>query len=124
LSPYFWKSYEAIKSYREVAFIPKSEAALETKAFNNLQNALHNFKDELEEFVPFIRTLIEDLRDYKTLPKSTLRRFANVSPNSPDFKKELREVRINLGDDYLEIIKKRLGSLKSEVIIAIDNQQK
>ena len=123
LSPHFWKSYEAIKSYREVLFIPKSDAALETKAYNTLQGALNNFKDELEEFIPFIRTLVEDLRDYKTLPKSTLRRFANVSPGSAEFKKELREVRINLGDDYLEIIKKRLGTLKSEVIIAIENQQ-
>jgi len=122
LSPYFWKSYEAIKSHREVAFIPKSEAALETKAFNNLQSALHSFKDELEEFVPFIRTLIEDLRDYKTLPKSTLRRFANVSSDSANFKNELQEVKTNLGEDYLEVIKKRLGTLKSEVIIAIENR--
>ena len=123
LSPHFWKSYEAIKSHRDVLRIPKSESSVETKAFNNLQNALHNFKDELEEFIPFIRTLIEDLRDYKTLPKSTLRRFANISPDSAEFRKELQEVRINLGDDYLEIIKKRLGTLKSEVIIAIENQQ-
>jgi len=123
LSPLFWKSYEAIKSHREVAFIPKSEAALETKAFNNLQSALYNFKDELEEFIPFIRTLIEDLRDYKTLPKSTLRRFANVKPDSVSFKKELQEVKINLGEDYLDIVKKRLGSLKREVIIAIENQR-
>lgn len=122
LSQHFWKSYEAVKSYREVAHVPKSEASLETKAFKSLQNALHNFKDELEEFIPFIRVLIEDLRDYKTLPKSTLRRFANLSPNSADFKKELREVKINLGEDYLEIVKKRLGTLKSEVIIAIENR--
>jgi hypothetical protein len=94
---------------------------VETKAFNNLQNALHNFKDELEEYIPFIRTLVEDLRDFKTLPKSTLRRFANINPGSAGFRKELNEVRINLGDSYLEIIKKRLGSLKSEVIIAIEN---
>ena len=123
LSPRFWNSYEAIKAYREVLHVPKSEAALETKAFNNLQNALHNFKNELEEFAPFIRTLIEDLRDYKTLPKSTLRRFANIKPDSADFKKELQKVKINLGEDYLEVVKKRLGSLKSEVIIAIENQQ-
>ncbi len=122
LSPYFWKSYEAIKSHRDVQRIPKSDSSVETKAFNNLQSALHSFKDELEEFIPFIRTLIEDLRDYKTLPKSTLRRFANVSPDSPNFKKELQEVKINLGEDYLEIIKKRLGALKSEVIIAIENR--
>ena len=123
LSPLFWISYEAIKAYREVLHVPKSEAALETKAYNNLQNALHNYKNELEEFAPFIRTLIEDLRDYKTLPKSTLRRFANVKPDSVSFKKELQAVRINLGEDYLEVVKKRLGSLKNEVIIAIENQQ-
>jgi superfamily II DNA/RNA helicase len=122
LSPYFWKTYEAIKNHRDVVRTPKSDTSVETKAFNNLQNALHNFKDELDEFIPFIRVLIEDLRDYKTLPKSTLRRFANISPVSAEFRKELREVRINLGDDYLEIIKKRLGEMKSEVIIAIENQ--
>ena len=122
LSPHFWKSYEAIKSHREVTFTSKSEAALETKAFNNLQSALYNFKDELEELLPFIRTLIEDLRDYKTLSKATLRRFANAKPGSANFKKELQEVKINLGEDYLEIVKQRLGSLKSEVIIAIENQ--
>jgi hypothetical protein len=123
LSSRFWNSYETIKNHHEVQRVPKSEAALETKAFNNLQNALHNYYDELEEFVPFIRTLVEDLRDYKTLPKSTLRRFANVKPDSANFKKELQVVKNNLGADYLDIIKKRLGSLKSEVIIAIENQQ-
>ncbi len=123
LSPYFWKSYEAIKSHRDVVRMPKSDSSVETKAFKNLRNAVEDFKDQLEEFLPFIRVLIEDIRDYKTLPTSTLRRFANISPGSAEFRKELQEVRINLGDDYLEIIKKRLGTLKSEVIIAIENQQ-
>ncbi len=41
---------------------------------------------------------------------------------SANFKNEIQKVRINLGDDYLEIIKKRLGTLKSEVIIAVENQ--
>lgn len=123
LSPYFWRSYEAIKNHRDVVRTPKSDASVETKASNNLQNARDNFKDELEELIPFIRTLIEDLRDYKTLPKSTLRRFANITPASAEFRKELQEVRIYLGDDYLEIIKKRLGILRSEVIIAIENQE-
>jgi len=122
LSSYFWRSYEAIKLHRDVLRIPKSESSVETKAFNKLQSALHNFKDELEEFIPFIRTLIEDLRDYKTLPKATQRRFANINPNSAEFKKELQELRIKLGEDYLDIVKKKLGSLASEVIIAIENR--
>jgi superfamily II DNA/RNA helicase len=124
LSPYFWKSYETIKSHRDVARNPKSDTSVETKAINNLKTARDRYKDELEEFLPFIRTLIEDMLDYKTLPKSTLRRFANITPASAEFKKELQEVKINLGEDYLDIIKKRLGDLKSEVIIAIENQAK
>jgi len=129
LSSYFWKSYEVIKEYRELQHLPKSEASVETKAHNNLQTALYNFKDELDLLSPFIRTLIEDLRDYKTLAKSTLRRFANIKLDASkpktisDFKAELQAVKINLGEDYLEVIKKRLGTLKSEVIIAIENQQ-
>ena len=129
LSPRFWNSYEAIKAYREVQLVPKNESALETKAYNNLQTALFTFKEDFEEYLPFIRVLIEDLRDYKTLAKSTLRRFAGIKldaskPKSiSDFKNELNAVKINLGEDYLKVIKKRLGSLKTEVIIAIENQQ-
>jgi len=52
-----------------------------------------------------------------------LRRFASIKPDSANFKKELQAIRINLGEDHLEVVKKRLGSLKSEVIIAIENQQ-
>jgi hypothetical protein len=128
LSEYFWNSYEAIKEYREVQHVPKSEAALETKALNNLSTALHSHKAEFEEFVPFIRILIEDLRDYKTLAKSTLRRFAGIkldasNPKSlSDFRVELQAVKTSLGEDYLVLVKKRLGTLKSEVIIAIENQ--
>jgi len=129
LSPHFWKSYEAIKAFREIQHLPKSEASLETKAYNNLQTALFTFKNDFADYLPFIRTLIEDIRDYKTLAKSTLRRFASTrldasKPKSiQDFREELRIVKVNLGEDYLEIVKQKLGSLKSEVIIAIENQR-
>ncbi|MEW5827815.1 MAG: helicase-related protein [Chloroflexota bacterium] len=129
LSPYFWKSYEAIKAFREIQHLPKSEASLETKAYNNLQTALFTFKNDFVNYLPFIRTLIEDIRDYKTLAKSTLRRFASIKldaskPKSiKDFREELRTIKVNLGEDYLDHVKKKLGSLKSEVIIAIENQQ-
>ncbi len=129
LSSRFWNSYEAIKAYREVQHVPKSEVALEVKALNNLSTALHTYKDQFEEYLPFIRMLIEDLRDYKTLAKSTLRRFAGIKLDSSkpasitDFNSELEAVRSNLGDDYLDIVKERLGTLKSEVIIAIENQK-
>jgi superfamily II DNA or RNA helicase/HKD family nuclease len=127
LSERFWPAYEAVKEYREVLRVPKSENSLEVKAQNNLQSALQFYKDELEPYLPFIRTLILDLREFKTLPKFTLRRLASVDLNKDDpkslknFKSELEFVRIYLGDDYLDIIQKRLGSLKSEVIIAVEN---
>lgn len=127
LSDNFWPSYEAVKSYHEVTRIPKGDNSLEVRALNNLQSALRFYKGELEANLPFIRTLITDLRDYKTLPKFTLRRLTSVDLQ-PDtdkalsmFRSELDLVRGYLGDDYLEIIKRRLGTLKSEVIIAVEN---
>jgi SNF2 family DNA or RNA helicase len=128
LSGDFWKSYDAIKAHRDVIPVSKSEAALETKAFNNLQTAVNNYREEFADLLPFIRTLVEDVRGYKTLAKSTLRRFAGIKLESSnpksiaDFRSEIQSVRINLGDDYLEIVKKRLGTLKSEMIIAVENQ--
>jgi superfamily II DNA/RNA helicase len=127
LSSYFWNSYGAIKAYKEVLSVPKSENSLETKAFTNLQVALQNFKEELEPYLPFMRTLVADLRDFKTLPKFTLRRLASVelkkdnAKSLTDFKAELEFVRNYLGEDYLKVIQQRLGTLKSEVIIAIEN---
>ena len=128
LGAHFWPAYEAVKAYREVLRVPKSENSLEVKAQNNLQTALTSFKAELEPFLPFIRTLVTDLREFKTLPKFTLRRLAGVelkkdnAKSLNDFKSELESVRNYLGDDYLEVIQRRLGSLKSEVIIAIENR--
>lgn len=130
LSPYFWPAYEAVKAHREVIRVPKSENALEVKAQNNLQSALRFYEDELTPYLPFIRTLIKDLREYKTLSKYTLRRLASVDlqPDTPqavqEFQKELAFVRGHLGDDYLEIIQSRLGSMDSEIIIAVENQQR
>jgi hypothetical protein len=82
---------------------------------------LRFYKDQLDAYLPFIRTLVLDLREFKTLPKFTLRRLTSVElkPNAPqvlkNFKAELELVRGYLGDDYLQIIQQRLGELKSEV---------
>lgn len=128
LSPRFWPAYEAAKGYRDVLVLPKSERSIESRAENNLLTALNNYKAELDEHLPFIRKLIEDIRDYKTLPKSTLRRFTsmNLEKQDPVVLKKFIEaivfVRKELGDDYLDIVKRRLGTTKSEVIIGIENQ--
>lgn len=128
LGPRFWPAYEAVKAYKESLVTPKSERTLESRAENNLLTALNEYKDELDEYLPFIRTLIADIRDYKTLSKSTLRRFASVDLGKSDTKElknfiaELAYVRKHLGEDYLNVIRQRLGQLGSEVIIAIENR--
>lgn len=128
LSSRFWPAYEAAKAYRDVIVLPKSERTLENRAENNLLTALNDYKTELDEYLPFVRRLIEDIRDYKTLSKSTLRRFTKVDLGKKDpvafqkFVKEVAIVRKHLGDDYLDIVKGRLGTTKSEVIIGIENQ--
>ena len=129
LSPHFWEAYEAVKRYREHTPMPLSENSLAVKAENNLRSALKYHAADLEEFLPFIQTLLRDLKDYQTLPKYTLRHLTavemgpQVSPKGlNDFKERLTRLRTSLGDDYLERIAQRVKDFRSEIIIAIENQ--
>ncbi|GAB4396700.1 MAG: helicase-related protein [Anaerolineales bacterium] len=127
LSPQFWRAYQAIQTHRETIRIPKSDIALETKALNNLQSALR--LPALAEERAFIQSLLRDLRDYKTLPKATLRRLSSVPLDNPsaravqNFRAELDQIRLMFGEDQQSPLTERLQDLKSEVIIAIENQQ-
>lgn len=129
LSPRFWPTYEAIKQHREHVLMPKSDIALATKAENNLRSALqHHAADLQDEEAAFIRTLLQDLKDYQTLSKYTLRRLTVVEMNGKvsarqlrRFKDELAHIRRALGDNYLEQIKQRAREFQSEVIIAVEN---
>jgi len=130
LSPRFWPAYEAIKRHRDVVAVPLSDNALESKARNNLQSALSHHREALGDLTPFIRTLLEDLNEYQTLPKYTLRRFTLVPMDKNAGKRqvqrfinEVRALRKALGDDYLERTKQRVGTSRSEIIIAIEGQR-
>lgn len=129
LSKNFWQSYEAIKNHRETFKTIKSEISLEVKAQNNLLSALRHHKTELDKYVPFIRILIKDIRDYRTLSQYSLRRLSLFELKKDNgtalksFIKELDTLRAHLGENYLEIIEKRLGSLDSEIIISVENQR-
>ncbi|HIE56996.1 MAG TPA: helicase, partial [Anaerolineales bacterium] len=120
LSSCFWPAYEAVKKHREHTPMPLSENSLWVKAENNLRSALEKHAADLEEYLPFIRTLLRDLKEYQTLPKYTLRRLTVVEMNGrvsqmglERFKKELEMLRHTLGDDYLERIEQRVKEFRS-----------
>jgi superfamily II DNA or RNA helicase len=128
LSSRFWPAYEKIKTFREQTLLPHSEQSLLVKAENNLRSALANHASELEEYIPFIQTLLRDLKEYQTLPKYTLRRLTIIEMNGKVSKKgmarfrdELETLRRSLGEDYLKRIEQRVKDFRSEIIIAVEN---
>ena len=128
LSPRFWPAYESIKAYREQTVMPLSEQSLLVKAESNLRSAQVKHAADLADYLPFIQTLLRDIKEYQTLPKYTLRRLTIVEMNgkvSPKglarFRAELETLRRSLGEDYLDRIEQRVKDFRSEIIIAVEN---
>ena len=130
LSKKFWQHYEKIKEHKDKFPVAKNEISLEVKAMNNLQSALKHYMSELEKYLPFIRDLIKDLRNYHTIPKYSVRRIANLKLDADrpkELKKFIKELGLlmnNLGIDYLEIVEKRVKDNRDEIIIAVENISK
>ncbi len=127
LSDSFWNSYHSVKELREGPGVAASEISIERKALNNLNTLLQARAPELEAYYPFFRELREDILEYKTLSDYTLRRIANLNSVSTEKAKiqktmdEMRKLREELGTDYLDRVKAKLGQLETEVIIAVEN---
>ncbi len=127
LSKHFWKSYEEVKRHKTDYAVTHSEQSFEVKAQNVLKNALHRYKNEFESEVPFIRTLVKDLTHYRSLPKFTMRRLANIDLDKDgakarkEMKKAIEDIKTRFGEDYLERLESRIGDTKSEIIIAVEN---
>jgi len=130
LSRNFWQHYEKIKEHKDKFPVAKNEISLEVKAMNNLQSALKHYMSELEKYLPFIRDLIKDFRNYHTIPKYSVRRIANLKLDADrpkELKKFIKELELlisNLGTDYLEIVEKRVKDNRDEIIIAVENINK
>ena len=71
----------------------------------------------------FLKTLREDMIEYKTLPTNTLRRISGVAGKTSKALNELVKLKNELGPDYLKKLKERIGALDEEVIIAVENQK-
>lgn len=129
LSKFTWENYYSIKDYKDRRGIPSSELSIEKKARNNVNALLKSKVPELESYLPFIRNLREDILEYKTLSDYTLRRLAKLNSLNKDKARiqktivELEQLKKDLGDNYLEKIKTKLGKLDPEVIIAVQNMR-
>jgi len=128
LSEQFWDIYGQIKDFRERSPLPPGPRALEQQAVNNLKTLLNLPPDnQLSGYREFLRTLLEDIIDYGTLPDYTLRRLANLEGG--DEKKikrtikEIEDLKNELGENYLEKEKQRQRHLEKEIIVAIENQK-
>jgi len=128
LSNKFWDNYENIKNYKERFHTPTSEQSVERKATINLKYIISNPQENLIRFLPFLRILLEDIIDYKTLPIYRMRRIANLKANSKSEKEikftieELKKLKDDLGENYLNKIKSNLGELNPEIIVAVENR--
>jgi len=127
LSRSFWDNYQKIKEFKYQTRQAPGEVSLESRARNNLNMLLNNPPADFDKHLSFARTLLEDVIDYKTLPDFTLRRIANLKTDNSASKdtdkilSEFKKLKDDLGEDYLDKIKQKLGNMQSEVIVAIEN---
>lgn len=117
----FWQDYAAVRDYRKKHNTPPKQNSVETKALNVVDQFLK--ASEMGPLHNFLKTLREDMTEYKTLPMNTLRRIANIGGNIERAKREFTKLRAELGSDFLQQLKDRIGALREEVIIAVENQK-
>jgi superfamily II DNA or RNA helicase len=129
LSSDFWEHYDQIinekMTYSKSRQIKPNE--LSNKAFNLLNTLLKLEAEQIKTFIPFIHSLIEDIREYGTLSDYV---WAEIVSLETFLKKgeidkiadALKKLKEEIGEDFLEKIKERLKSLDKEIIIAIENQ--
>lgn len=129
-SAMFWENYENSKIV-EQRNQNAAQMSIETKSrinLNSLLQNIENFDEDVQDFAPFVRTLLDDLIDYQTLSTFTLRRLADIptvenSKNSSKIIVEtLGDLKNNLGFDYLDKIKSETKQNTQEVVIAIENR--
>lgn len=116
----FWQAYRMVQSFKDYRLGPISEQSLEQKALNNLDFLIKTAEVKLMPHKDFLRTLREDILSYGTLVDYTLRRIASLKVDSVE---EIKELRDELGDDYLTRERNRQKEQEKEIIIAIENKK-
>lgn len=128
LSDNFWESYHQILNKSEYSTRIKTIAqSRENKAFNLLNSILRMEDEKLKGHKKFISDLIEDIREFGTLSEYTLSLIIEWEKYLKDIDKlsqEIKKLKEEMGEDFLEKIKKYAKENMEEIIIAIENQKK
>ena len=130
LSKNFWRNYEQVKKFRPQVRKTFGRESFEQRALNSLKTLIRTHNEKLNnDLVRFINSLIEDLKNYQTLPQYTLRRLTLPKKNIKEehyteLIENIKKLRKALGDDYLEKIRQKTEHLRDEVIIAVENQRR
>jgi hypothetical protein len=143
LSPEFWELYNQILRELFTTLSPISDNSLESKARNMVETLLK--MEELEEEREFLNALMEDMVEYQTLSEYALskivgwerlvKKIVKLKTEKPKSKKpkeigklieelkgKVRELKEELGEDFLQKTKARVREESKEVIIAVENQ--
>jgi hypothetical protein len=116
-SEQFWADYELLQAYlSDRRFgLPPGATSLITKARNTLVSAIAKGVGG-----KFASVLLEDLQHHGTLSDRTLRKIMNVAGNDAKFEDLVKQLKKEMGADYLDRVKDKLPP--NEIIIAIEHQ--
>ncbi|WP_229655456.1 helicase-related protein [Pedobacter puniceum] len=128
LSDEFWPTYEKIKNFKPNFKTGRSDIALESKAYENLQVYLKILNGKEETLAEFIKMLLLDIKKYHTLSTRSIGRLGRKIISKETNEKELKAfrddifwLRNHLGLNYLNKILERVDKYQNEVIIAVEN---
>lgn len=122
LSPQFWEHYNQILRGPFTILSPISDNSLESKARNMVETLLK--MEELKEEREFLNALMEDMVEYQTLSEYALAEIVSWErlKNIKELKRKVRDLKKELGEDFLQKTKARVREESKEVIIAVENQ--
>ena len=130
VSEKFWDFYPKLvdkKTYQE-----KSKTSEKISDIVNLLKSLKN--QDLGELSSFVQSLLKDIEHYSSLSEYTLKQLRNLaevyhknrSNSIEEIKKNLGEIKQEIGEDFIQRTENQLKFLKienQEIILAIENQK-
>ncbi len=126
LSNDFWRHYESMLQHKTTIQKSglRSSQSKESSAYNNLKSLLKQHKHKeislTSEEITFIKLLIKDIREYKTLSDYDVRKLNEVDKDI--LIKNINNFRRVWGDNYLQPVIQRTEDIAHDVVVAIEDQ--